>query len=209
MPAESDETLELLEGAGRGDRRALDRLFGRHRERLLRMARLRMDRRLMGRIDASDIVQEVQLQAWKRLSRYLRDRTMSFFIWLRFLTEQHLKELLRRNLGAKARDVRREVRRAALPGASSVVMAEMLSAGVTTPSRAVARDERERRIRAALDALPEADREILSLRHFEGLKNREVAEELGLEPPAASKRYVRALGRLKGALEDVPGLVLP
>ena len=204
------DTGEALARAVSGDGEALGAALEKHRMRLWRMVRLRMDRRLQARMDASDVVQEVFLEASRRLEEYLRDRPMPFFLWLRFLTDQRIAAMHRFHLGAQARDARREVvlRRRALLESTSAAVAEQIAASGTSPSQGAARGEIEDRVRRGLAALEEDDREVLALRHFEQLTNAEAAQELGIEPAAASKRYVRALRRLREVLESM-GVTLP
>src|SRR5689334_18117152 len=111
------DSSELLRRAGQGDEQALGDLFDRHRDRLRRMVQLRLDRRLQGRIDPSDVLQETYLEVSRALAAYLREPSMPFFLWLRFLTGMKLQALHRRHLGTKLRDAGREVslHRGALP----------------------------------------------------------------------------------------------
>jgi len=205
---DADETRDLLRRAAGGDAEAAGALVDLHRERLRLMVLFRMDRRLRPRLGASDIVQEVCLEALQRLPQYLRETApMPFFLWMRFLAFQRLAMLHRRHLGAKARAAGREVRLNRTPrtGTSSAVLAEGLAASITSPSMAVARNEMRALLRAALDAMDPIDREVLSLRHFEHLSNAETARELGLGAAAASKRYIRAFRRLRVLLAGPQG----
>lgn len=206
-PDNSDETNRLLERAGAGDPGALGELLERHRERLHLMVRLRLDRRLQGRLDASDVLQEAYLEAAERFAGYLRAPDMPFFLWLRFLTAQRLLILHRQHLGVKARDAGREVSldRGATPEASSAALAAQLVGHRTTPSQAAMRAELRARLEQALAAMDPIDREVLALRHFEQLTNAETARVLGLRESAASQRYGRALLRLKEMLAGLPG----
>jgi RNA polymerase sigma-70 factor, ECF subfamily len=201
------ETTRLIEQAVRGDQRALDRLLGRHRERLRRMVALRLDRRLQSRVDPSDVIQEACLDAARRLPEYRNNPTMPFFLWLRLLAGQRLVDEHRKHLGAAARDVSREISlyRGALPETSSAALAAHLLGRLTTPSQAAIRAERKIRLQEALNSLDPIDREVLALRHFEELSNAEAAAVLGLDKSAASKRYARALIRLKDVLASRPG----
>jgi len=201
------ETSELLEQARQGDPKAVGDLLDHFRNRLRRMVALRMDRRLQGRIDASDVIQETYLEASSRLAEYLREPTMPFYIWLRFLTGQRLAMLHRHHLGIQARDAGREVSlyKGALPEATSAALAAQLVGRFTSPSVAAVRAEMKIRLQEALNSMDSMDREVLALRHFEQLSNAETAEVLGLKPPAACNRYVRALERLKAILTDMPG----
>jgi RNA polymerase sigma-70 factor (ECF subfamily) len=202
LPPNADDTTRLLEQAAGGDRAAWGALLTRHTDRLLRMLALRLDTRLQGRIDPADVLQETCVDALRRLPDYLREPTMPFFLWLRFLAGQKLLELHRHHLGAQRRAAGREVALGAQsrPEASSAALAEQLVGRLTSPSEAAMRRERQARLEAALERMDAADREVLTLRHFEQLTNAETAAELGLTEAAASKRYLRAMKRLKEAL---------
>ena len=201
------ETTELLQRAGRGDAQALGELFSQHRERLRRMVQVRLDRRLQGRIDPSDVLQEAYVEMARALAAYLNDPVLPFFLWLRMITGRKLQALHRHHLGCKVRDAGREVslHRGALPQASSVSLAAELLGRLTTPSMAAARAELQLRVQEALNGMDDLDREVLALRHFEQLSNGETAQVLGISEQAASNRFVRALKRLKGILSSTPG----
>lgn len=188
IPGPSQETLEAL--------------FAAHRERLCRMVQLRMDQRVQGRVDASDVIQEAFVEAAQRFDEYRAQPAVSPFVWLRFLTGQKLVQIQRRHLGVKARSVQREVRQGAGPDATSAVLAAQLVGQLTSPSDAVSREEQRLRVQQALDDLDVIDREVLALRHFEQLSNAEAAEVLEIAPEAAYKRYIRALRRLKRLLSS-------
>jgi RNA polymerase sigma-70 factor (ECF subfamily) len=172
------------------------------------MVVLRLDMRLQGRVDASDVIQEAFLEATGRRDAYGRDPgRMPFYLWLRFLVGQKILEQHRRHLGAKARDVGREVSlyRGPMPEATSAAIAAQLVGRHSSPSQAAIRAERKLRLQEALNRMDSIDREILVLRHYEQLTNGEVALVLGLDKSAASKRYARALVRLKDVLSAMPG----
>jgi RNA polymerase sigma-70 factor (ECF subfamily) len=202
------EEPDLLQRAAQGDTAALGALLESHRKRLRRMVRLRLDLRLQGRVDPSDVIQEAFLEAAQRLADYLRDPRMPFFLWLRFLTGQRLLTLRRHHLGTEARDAGREVSLCggAMPQASSACLAAQLLGKITAPLQAAIRAELKVRLQDALNAMDPLDREVLALRHFEHLNNNETADELGITPSGASSRYLRALKRLKDLLGNVPGL---
>jgi RNA polymerase sigma-70 factor, ECF subfamily len=185
----------------------LGELFNRHRDRLKLMVGLRLDHRLQGRVDPSDVLQETYLEAMDRLPSYLQDRPMPFFLWLRFLTAQRLQILHRRHLRTKSRDAGREVSLShkPLPAVSSEALAARLIGRNSTPSEAAMRAETRAQLQAALDAMTSIDREILALRHFEQLTNAETAQMLGLRESTASQRYARAILRLKDLLGSLPG----
>lgn len=208
MADPSDEDASLVESASAGDQTALAELFRRHRDRLRQMVRLRMDQRLQGRVDASDVLQEAFLEASRRLEEYQRKDAMPFFLWLRLVVGQKLIDAHRHHLGAKMRDAGREISlfRGPMPEASSVELAARLLGQLTSPTRALERAEAKLRIEQALNNMDEIDREVLSLRHFEALSNGEAAQVLGISAAAASNRYVRALKRLKAAMEMTRGI---
>jgi RNA polymerase sigma-70 factor, ECF subfamily len=199
--------LELLRRAGQGDTAGLESLLERYRARLRRMVKLRLDRRLQGRIDPSDVIQEAYLEVSRRLAEYLRDPSLPFFLWLRLVTGQKLALVHRQHLGVQARDAGREVSlyRGALPEATSAALAARLVGKQTSPSHAAARAEMKIRLQEALNSMEELDREVLALRHFEQLTNAETARALGISETAACNRYVRALERLKTILTGPAG----
>jgi RNA polymerase sigma-70 factor (ECF subfamily) len=200
---DSDSQLtERLRQAGQGDAQLLADLLAQNRGRLHRMVELRLDRRLQGRIDPSDVIQDAFIEASARLPDYLANPSMPFFVWLRFLVAQKLMILHRHHLATQARDARREVSlyQGSLPEASSAALARQLLGRLTSPSQAALRAERKLRLEAALNLMAAIDREVLLLRHFEELGNLETASVLGITPTAANNRYVRALKRLKDIL---------
>jgi RNA polymerase sigma-70 factor, ECF subfamily len=208
MSSDAEVDQALLRRICAGEQRALGELFGAHRERLRRMVQLRLDRRLQGRIDPSDVIQEAFLDASRRLAEFGADPRMPPFVWLRFLTAQRLVTLHRIHLGVKGRDAAREVslHSGPLPSADSRSLAAQLLGRLTSPSRAVMRAEIQIKIQDALNSMDPIDREILALRHFEELTNSETAAVLGIHKAAASNRYVRALRRLKEILAPMLGL---
>ena len=189
-----------------GDEEAFVDLFARYRGRLKQMLEYRMDHRLRGREDASDVLQEAYIDARMRLPHFMKKPQLSFYIWLRQVTTQRLIDVHRRHLNAEMRDVKQEVSiHRPLATATSMSMASLLVAHWASPSQAAMRDELIAMVESALEKMDPIDREILALRHFEELRNGEVAEVLGLKEAAASNRYVRALSRLRDALEHIPG----
>jgi RNA polymerase sigma-70 factor, ECF subfamily len=201
------EALRQLERLRNGEQSALGELFATHRDRLRRMVKLRMDWRLQSRVDASDVLQEAFMDAAARLDGYLRDPRGPVFLWLRLIVCERLTNLHRRHLGTHMRNAGREVslQRGAMPAASSAALASMLLGRLTSPTKAAVRAERLKRIQEALNTMDAADREILALRHFELLSRIEVAQVLGINEEAGSKRYLRALKRLKVILAGMPG----
>lgn len=183
-----------------GDHDALAELFAQFRPRLRSMLQLRMDPRLRRRVDPSDVLQETFLEASNRLDRYIEEPRMPLFIWVRFLASQKLLEAHRRHLGAQRRDARREVRLHAGPEASSLSIAQHLMGDFTSPTQGVRRLEIRQKLERTLETMDPIDREVLTLRHFEELSNNEVAAVLELTKAGASRRYLRALKRLRAVL---------
>lgn len=210
MAAAVDESTPgddpLLARVLAGEERAFAESFAQHRERLWRMVHFRLDRRLQGRVDADDILQEAYLDGAKRLHHLIENQPMSLFVWLRLVTGQTLIDVHRRHLGAKMRDAEREESiQQRLSEGTSVSLSFHLLAHLTSPSQAAARAELTALVEEALGGMSDTDREVLALRHFEELTNSEVSEILGIERKAASIRYVRALARLKTVLQQIPG----
>lgn len=193
----SDDLLQRLHA---GDRHAFAAEFDRHRMRLKQMIQFRLDHRLRRRVDASDVLQEVYVDAHQRLRHFLSRENYSFFIWLRHLTEQRLVDVHRQHLAAGKRDVRQEFSLHQKASATSASIARHIVAHMASPSQQVMERELMTRIEAGLRSLEQLDQEVLALRHFEELRNGEVAAVLGISEAAASNRYVRALGRLREVL---------
>jgi RNA polymerase sigma-70 factor (ECF subfamily) len=206
MSAPESDEAELLRRAGAGDQQALAALFARYSDRLRKMVRLRLDRRMAGRIDTSDVLQDAYMDVARRFPEYAAAPAVPFYLWLRSLTGQRLVSLHRQHLGAEMRDAGREVSlHRGLPAASSASLAQQLLAGLTSPTQAAIRAELQFRLQEALNSMDPTDREVVVLRHFEELSNVEAAEVLGIDTSAASKRYIRAIRRLKAILDAVPG----
>jgi RNA polymerase sigma-70 factor (ECF subfamily) len=202
MWPDAQQTEVLLAEARGGDAGAVNRLLERHRDAVRQMIDLRMDRVLKRRVDASDIVQEVLVEANRRLRDYLANPIMPFRLWLRQMAKDRLIDAHRRHRQTARRNMNREQPLAvAAPDQSSIDLAAQLRDQQLTPAAAAAWAELQRRFEAACDALDEQDREIVLMRHFEYLSNSEAAEALGLSPQAASMRYLRAMRRLRKLLE--------
>jgi RNA polymerase sigma-70 factor (ECF subfamily) len=201
------ELARLLQRATAGDQAAMSFLFSAYRDRLKRMVHLRLSRRLQGRVDDSDVLQEACLEAANRLQEYARDPILPFFLWLRHLTGLKLAEVHRRHLGTQLRDADREVtlHRGGLPLADSASLAAHLLGTLTSPSQAVVKAETRLIVQEALNAMDPVDREILALKHFEQLSTSEIAQILGLSKAGAGSRYLRAIKRLREVLSRVPG----
>ena len=209
MADDSSRTTDLTERAAAGDEDALAQLFVQYRDRLARMVQMRMDRRLKGRVDPSDVLQEAYIELARRLPDYVRQPKLSLFLWLRMVTGQRLLQIHRRHLGTAMRDAGRELTlySGALPEATSMSLAAHLLGRLTTASQAAVRVELQLQLQEVLNSMEPIDREVLALRHFEELTNNEVAETLRISKAAASKRYVQALRRLRKVLSKIPDFV--
>ena len=188
---------------------SLEALFTEHRRRLLAMIRFRLDHRLAKRFAPEDVLQESYLAAAKRLKHYDPEAWSSPFLWLRAVVNQTVIDLHRRHLGAQKRDAAREtgILSLAPAGATSLSVAFRLLGGAPSPSAEVIRDDLLLRVQQAVAEMDDLDREVLALRHFEELTNKEAAEALGIGEKAASMRYVRALKRLKELLRRFSGFL--
>lgn len=198
------QTGELLIRAQTGEPQAVNDLLERHRVALRKMVDGRMDQKLARRVDASDIVQDVMLEASQRLADYLREPRMPFSLWLRQMAQDRVIDMHRRHRVAGRRSLDREQALAA-PGngdRSSLELAAQLRDPELTPAANALREELREQFLAALDQMDGVDREILMMRHFEQLTNSEAAELLGLSEPAAGMRHLRALRRLREILGD-------
>ena len=204
-PRDEVEIDRLVDRATDGDGSAMSELFEQYREPLKKMVRVRLNRKLCGRVDESDVVQDAYLEAARRLNDYASGPRAPFFLWLRKITGQRLIDTHRRHLGAQARDAGIEValHQTRVPMASSVMLARALLGGLTSPTQAAVKAETRLAIQDALASMSDIDREILSMRHLESLSNLEAAQELEIDASAASKRYLRALQRLKRLLEEL------
>lgn len=195
-PAETERLLGLVRA---GNPSAFHDLLALHRAQLCRMVEIRLDPRLRSRVDPSDIVQEAQLEASRRIEGYVHAPALPFHLWLRQLTQDRLVMTHRYHLGAAGRSVSREV---ALDGESSARLADQLVSSGSSPSQQLNRQELAGLVCQAVGRLPEQDREVLLMRTFEGLAFGDIAQLLGIDPAAARKRHGRALLRLHQLLSD-------
>ena len=207
MSSSAENLNSALERLCNGDERAFGELFAQYRDRLYHIVNVRLDPRLAGRVDADDVLQEVYLDAADRVRHFVHEHSGSFFVWLRMITTQTMTNMFRRHLDVKKRDVRRDV--SIYTGQTSSPLALQLLGHLTSPSHAAMREEAAAQLEAAIQELRPIDREVIVLRHFEQLDNKEVAEVLGIQQKAASIRYIRALARLKDHIAEIPGLIDP
>ena len=198
MTPDSVETQHLLEQVRTGNRQAFEQLLAQHRPYLCQLVELRLDRKLRSRVDPSDVVQEAQLEAVRRLDAYLEQVPMPFRLWLRQLAQDRLPARTAATAAAR-RSVDHEV---AIPEGSSLQFAQQLLASGSTPSQQLGQQELALRVRQAIAQLTVTDREVLLLRTFEGLSFEEVSFLLTIDPAAARKRHGRALLRLHQLLAE-------
>jgi RNA polymerase sigma-70 factor (ECF subfamily) len=208
MNADEGHIDDLVRRAAAGEESAMAELFDRHRDRLRRMVRLRLDRRLQGRVDPSDVLQDAYVDLAEKLPEYAARPGLPFFLWLRLVVGERLLRIHRHHLGAALRDAAREIslHQGGIPQASGASLAAQLLGQITPASQAAARMELQHLLQEALNGMEPIDREVIALRHFEDLSNDEVAAALGLSKAAASKRYVRAMVRLKDIVDRTPSL---
>lgn len=197
--SDNPDTVQLLERIGQGDRSATELLMQRHRELLRQYIELRLEPGLRQRVDPSDVVQEAQIEIIRRLDDFLVRNPMPFHVWIRKTAWQNLARLRRYHLQTEGRNQLREVR---LPDSISLLLIRSFGAGPGQPLDELVRRELTMRVQEAVNELSEIDREILLLRAWEGLDNQSVATVLDLDPGTTSKRYARALLRLRQALVD-------
>jgi len=199
MTTSLPDQQEIVQALRREGQRALAAYFQQLRARLAKIVAFRLDRRLGGRVSESDVLQEAYVRAAKRLDHYLEQDGLPLFVWLRMEVQQQLIDVHRAHLVTEKRDVRREVSMFGFadPSGTSRAMAYELSGQMTSPSQLLQRAEQLAWLEASLNQMNELDREVIALRHFEELNNEETAQILQISPAAASKRYLRALKRLK------------
>ncbi len=198
MSKKPSNTEILVDHAGRGDHAAGQKLLVRFQDRLMRMVAVRLDRRLAGRVDPANIVQEALLDAAQNLEKYLRTKPLPFYPWLRQFAWQRLSKLHRHHLGTQRRDAGREQSwDGALPDQSAALLAQRILSNGTSPSRQAIRSELKERVQAALARLSPRDREVLVLRHLEQMTTAEIAATLAISEAAVKKRHVRTLERLR------------
>ena len=206
-----DQTDTLLDGARAGDSDAVNKLLEKHRRSVRRLVEMRLDRKVQQRVDVSDVVQDVLVEASRRLQKYLDDPVMAFHLWIRQIAWDRIIDTYRRHRVSAKRNMDREQPIAVPSGSnqSSMELAVQLRDPGLTPAAAATQREIAGQVEAVIELLNEQDREIILMRHYEHLSNLEIAEVLKLNPPAASMRYLRALRHLRQLLTenhvDAPG----
>lgn len=205
---DGDATAELLHNVRDGESQAVEALLDRHRDSLRRMIALRLDQRLMQRIDVSDVVQDVLIEANRRLIDYVQNPSIPFHLWIRQIAKDRIIDAHRRHRLSAKRSIDREqpVASAPAPDQSTLDLVNQFRDGALTPAAAATQRELAQHIERAIHHLKEGDREIILMRHYEQLNNQEIAQSLGLTEPAASMRYLRAIKRLREVIESMPDL---
>ncbi len=195
------DTDNLIQCAANGDKLAREKLLQRYRDRLKKMIAVRMDARLAQRIDPSDVVQDTMVTADKRLDQFLAEPSIPFYAWLRSMAFDRLADLYRRHVTAQRRSVNREHPWAlAMSDASAVLLAEKLPATASTPSQRMMRVENHSRVKKLLGEMPAGDREIIIMRHLEGMKVSEIATVLQMPEGTVKSRHFRALTEMRRIL---------
>jgi len=199
MWPKGETTQEILAEVRSGDADAVNRLLERHRESVKRLVKMRLDTRIQKRLDVSDVVQDVMVEAHRRLSGYLENPVLDFHLWLRQIARDRIIDAHRRHRGSDKRSVDREQPNQLPAGMdhSTMDLAAQLMDREITPAAAAAQRELAQVVEQALVRLDEAEHEIILMRHYEQLTNQEVAAVLGLSEPAASMRYLRAIRKLR------------
>lgn len=202
--AGDDQTETLLNAARDGDTDAVNRLLEKHRAPVRRLVEMRLDRKVQRRVDVSDVVQDVMIEASGRLEKYLSDPSMAFHLWLRQIAWDRIIDTYRRHRVSAKRNMDREQPMAVSAGTdqSTMELAIQLCDPGLTPSAAATQREIASKVEDAIEKLNDQDREIVLMRHYEHLSNLEIAEVLDVKPPAASMRYLRAVRRLREILEE-------
>ncbi|MGB7326554.1 MAG: sigma-70 family RNA polymerase sigma factor [Rubripirellula sp.] len=199
-----DRTETLLVSAKNGDVDAVNTLLERHRAPIRRLVEMRLDRKVQRRVDVSDVVQDVMIEANNRLGKYLDDPAMAFHLWLRQIAWDRIIDTYRRHRVSAKRNMDREQPMSVPAGSdhSTMELAIQLCDPALTPAAAATQREIASQVEAAIEQLGDQDREIIMMRHYEHLTNLEIAQVMKLNPPAASMRYLRAVRRLRELLED-------
>ena len=201
----SQQTVELMAGAKAGDESAVNLLLDRHRKALEQLVRMRLDKKIQNRVGVSDVVQDVLIEANRRLPKYLESPLMPFHLWVRQIARDRIIDAHRRHRVSAKRSVDRE-RSMYVPGGcgqSSIHLASLLGDSGRSPAEAMIQQEMGRKVEDAISMLSETDAEIIVMRHYEHLTNQEISTLLNVSEPAASMRYLRAIRRLKEQMQQL------
>lgn len=199
-----DDTAKLLMRVERGERGAIDHLFERHRAGLRRMVAARMDNRLARRVDASDVVQETIVEAYRQLPQYLQSRAVGFYPWLRQIGVNRLKDLHRKHVVSGKRTVDREVNDALHLSADAVHnLTHQFISREPDPAARIVENEAVVQLREAISRLAPNELEIIVLRHVEQLSVVEISDVLGIATGTVKSRHYRTLVRLREILQTL------
>ena len=193
------ETMQLVQQARQGRGQAFEQLFDRHRTYLSKVVGLRLDAAIRARVDPADVIQDAYLEAHRRFPDYVQSPQLPFRLWLRQIACDEAMKAHRRHRQTAKRSVDREIE---LPEQSSILLAKRLQGMLSSPSQKLQRKETARLLRDAIDELPSHEREVVIMRHYEGLSNQEIGILLDVEPATVSKRHGRAILRLHEILFD-------
>ena len=203
------DTAELLSEAKAGDISAINQLMSLHQSSLHQMVRMRLDKRIQRRVDVSDVVQDVFVEASRRLKTYLDAPVIPFHLWLRQIAKDRMIDAYRRHRVSAKRSVDREQQMTTSRNSdqSSADLIRLLVHEGVNPEDNAMRKEMAKKVQASIAKLPERDAEVINMRHYQNLSNQEIGDTLELSEAAASMRYLRAIRRLREImLDDVPDL---
>lgn len=204
MWPETEKTQQLMAKAKDGDQSAVNQLLDRHRNSLGHLVRMRLDKKIQNRVGVSDVVQDVLVEANRRLSRYLESPAMPFHLWVRQIARDRIIDAHRRHRVSAKRSVDRE-RRMVVPRGydqSSVHLASLLGDSKASPVEVAIQKELARKVEASIALLGEKDAEVIVMRHYEQLTNQEISQVLNVSEATASMRYLRAIRRLKELINE-------
>jgi RNA polymerase sigma-70 factor (ECF subfamily) len=198
-------TDNLIASAKDGSESAVNMLMDRHRSSLDRLVRMRLDKKIQNRVGASDVVQDVLVEAHRRLPRYLESPAMPFHLWVRQIARDRIIDAHRRHRVSAKRSVDREQPLVGAQGydQSSMYLAAMLGDSRISPAEALVKKELGRKVEQAITLLEERESEIIVMRHYEHLTNQEISRVLNLSEAAASMRYLRAIRKLKEVVHNL------
>ena len=204
--ARVSDTENLLDRIRGGDSRATDVLFGRYRERLRGLVSIRLDQRVAGRVDASDVIQDTFVKAAGRIDEYVEARPVAFYPWLRKIAVDRIVELHREHIRSQRRSVTRErdheIGAAELSACGRKALAQQLVSMGDSPSHQTMVREEMTRAQEAVDQLANVDREVLVLRYLEQLTSKEAAMVLGITANTFAQRHLRAIRRVRSLLAN-------
>lgn len=207
VAANSSATAHLLLHLGPSrDSQTIGELFGRHRERLRKLVRLRLDWRLRGKVSSSSILDQIYIDVCKRIDEFKPEPGQSFYLWLRQIAGKRIEQVHRDQLGEQLFDAHRELhlQRGALPEVTAASMAAQLL-GDRAANQSAVKANMLRLLEGALNGMDAVDREMIALRNFEELNSGEAAAVLGMAKAAATIRHLQAVKKLNEILASVPG----